>query len=268
MTDNPTRPLEGRCALITGSTAGIGLDTATSLAALGADLMLNGFGEPQAIVELCASLSQRHSVRVLHHAADVSRPDEVRTLVAAAQDHGRGRLDVLVNNAGFTFEAPIESFGAEEWDRQLAVNLSAPFHAIRCALPGMRAQGWGRIVNVASVHGLIGVPYRVGYVAAKHGLLGLTKVVALETAGTAITCNAICPGLVGTERVVHSHRQQAREQGLTLEEVQRRAMGSRQPSGNYIPSADVAAAIAFLCGPNAGEVRGATWTLDGGWCAR
>ena len=165
MTDNLSRPLAGRCALITGSTAGIGLDTAEALGALGADLVINGFGEPQAIVHLCESLSQRHAIRVIHHGADCTRPDQVRALVGAAQDHGGGRLAILVNNAGFSVDSPIESYDPEVWDRQLALNLSAPFHAIRFVLPGMRAQGWGRIVNMASVMGVVALPNRVGYVA-------------------------------------------------------------------------------------------------------
>jgi 3-hydroxybutyrate dehydrogenase len=264
---NFARSLSGRCALITGSTAGIGLDTAETLAALGADLVLNGFGNAEAIADLCTALSERHAVRVIHHGADVSRPEHVQALVAAGVEHGRGRLDILVNNAGATYEAPIDCFPTETWDQQLALNLSAAFHAIRCVLPGMREQHWGRIVNVASVHGLVAVPNRAGYVAAKHALVGLTKVVALETAGTPITCNAVCPGLVGTERVRDRHRGQARESGQALDEVQRQAMATRQPSGNYIPSADVAATIAFLCGPHAAEIRGAAWTVDGGWTA-
>lgn len=268
MTEIAVRPLEGRCALITGSTAGIGLETAKALAALGADVVLNGSRVRDGIPEICASLSQQHSIRATFHVADMSRPEQVQALVTAAQEHGRGRLDILVNNAGYALDAAIESFAPEDWDRQLAVNLTAPFHAIRCALPGMRARGWGRIVNVASVHGLVGMPLRAGYVATKHGLVGLTKVVALETADTPITCNAVCPGLVATERVVEKHRQKARESGMTTDELQQQVMARRQASGNYIASADVAAAIAFLCGPHAGEVRGATLTLDGGWTAR
>jgi len=263
-----SRPLAGRCALVTGSTAGIGLDTAEALGALGADLMLNGFGDPAEIRALCTSLTERHRIRVIHYAADVSKPDEVKMLVDAAQAHGQGRLDILVNNAGFSLDVPVETLPPEAWDRLLAVNLSAPFHTIRCVLPGMRVHGWGRIVNVASVLGLVGAPLKAGYAASKHGLVGLTKVVALETAGTNITCNAVCPGLVGTDRVRQNHIRQAGEKGIPLEEVQRDAMAFRQPSANYIASADVAAAVAFLCGPHADEVRGATWTLDGGWSAR
>jgi 3-hydroxybutyrate dehydrogenase len=268
MTDNLSRPLAGRCALITGSTAGIGLDTAEALGALGADLVINGFGEPRAIVDLCESLSQRHAIRVIHHGADCTRPDQVRALVGAAQDHGGGRLAILVNNAGFSVDSPIESYDPEVWDRQLALNLSAPFHAIRFVLPGMRAQGWGRIVNMASVMGVVALPNRVGYVATKHALVGLTKVIALETADTAITCNAVCPGLVGTDRIRGQHRERAQGSGRSVEEVQREAMSVRQPSGNLVPAADVAAAVAFLCGPHAAEVRGAIWTMDGGWSAR
>jgi 3-hydroxybutyrate dehydrogenase len=268
MTINALRPLAGRCALVTGSTSGIGVDTVEALAAQGADIVLNGFGKEHEISELCRDLAERHKVRVLYHGADVSQPQQVEALVAAAQAHGKNGLDILVNNAGFSIESSIETFATQAWEQQLALNLSAPFHAIRCALPGMRALGWGRIVNVASVLGLVAVPNRAGYVATKHALIGLTKVVALETAGTAITCNAVCPGLVGNQRVVEGHRQLAQKSGMPLEEVQRVAMSHRQPSGNYIPGTDVAAAIAYLCGPYAGEVRGAAWTLDGGWSAR
>ncbi|SOE46246.1 3-hydroxybutyrate dehydrogenase [Caballeronia arationis] len=269
MTAEVSRPLIGRCALITGSTAGIGLKTAEALAEMGADIVLNGFGEPEVIATLRSHLSERFAVRVVHSDADVSRPHDVSELVGVAREHGRGRLDILINNAGYAFaDSGIESFDPKIWDKQLALNLSGPFHAIRCALPGMRAHGWGRIVNVASVLGLVAVPNRVGYVATKHALVGLTKTVALETAGTSITCNAICPGLVNTERVLDGHRLQASESGASIDTVQARAMATRQPSGSYIESADVASVIAFLCGPHAQEVRGAIWTIDGGWSAR
>ncbi|MDR6478883.1 3-hydroxybutyrate dehydrogenase [Burkholderia sp. OAS925] len=269
MTFDHGRPLIGRCALITGSTAGIGLQTAETLAGMGADIMLNGFGNPEAIASLRNRLSERYGVRVAHSDADVSRPDAVRELVEAAREHGRDSLDILINNAGYAYaDSAIEAFDADVWNKQLALNLSGPFHTIRCALPIMRARGWGRIVNVASVLGLVAVPNRAGYVATKHALIGLTKTVALETAGTLITCNAVCPGLVSTERVLDGHRRQASESGVSIETVQETAMATRQPSANYITSADVASVIGFLCGPSAQEVRGAAWTIDGGWSAR
>ena len=268
MTIESGRFLTGRSALITGSTAGIGLDTAHVLAAMGADIMINGFGDADHIAALCGSLAERHGVRAAHNGADVSKPDEVNALVAAAIRHGGGKLDILVNNAGFSVEMPIESIEREIWDRQLAHNLSSAFHAVQSVLPTMRANNWGRIVNVASVMGLVGLKNRAGYVVTKHGLVGLTKVVALETADTPITCNAVCPGIVATQRVVDMHRQKAREAGIPLEELLRDVMTFRQPSGNYIASADVAGAIGFLCGPYASEIRGIALNLDGGWVAR
>lgn len=268
MTEIAARPLEGRCALVTGSSAGIGLDTAKALASMGADVVLNGSRVRDGIHDVCASLSKLHGIRAVFHVADMSDAEKVRELVAKAQDHGRGHLDILVNNAGYAFDEPIESFDPKVWEHQLAVNLSAPFHAIRQVLPGMRTRGWGRIVNVSSVHGLVGFPNRVGYVATKHGLIGLTKAVALETADSPITCNAVCPGLVATERVVEKHEQKARSSNKSVDQVREEVMTYRQPSGNYIASEDVAAAIAFLCGPHAAEVRGATIALDGGWTAR
>jgi 3-hydroxybutyrate dehydrogenase len=262
-----SRFLSGRCALITGSTAGIGLDTAHALGMLGADLVLNGLDDSEAMAGVCQDLEERHGVRVLYCSADLTDPENIQDLIAAATDHGAGHLDVLVNNAGAAHEAPVESFSRERWDWQLALNLSAPFHCICAALPGMRARGWGRIVNVASVHGLVGVPFRAGYVAAKHALVGLTKVVALETAGTSITCNAVCPGLVGTDRVLESHRLLAEKHGRELNDTVRDVMATRQPSGNYVKSSEVAAAIAYFCGPHASEIRGACLPIDGGWQA-
>lgn len=263
-----SRPLAGRCALVTGSTEGIGRETADALAAMGADVVINGFGEAAAISRQCASLSERHGVRVIHNGADVAKPDEVRALVKAAEAHGGGKLDVLINNAGYAVDSPVESFEPEIWDHQIALNLSGPFHAIRAALPGMRARNWGRIVNVASTMGLVGFKNRAGYVATKHGLVGLTKVVALETADTPITCNAVCPGIVDVDRVVSMHKKKAQETGVPFETLLRELMTFRQPSGNYIASKDIAAAIAFLCGPHASEIRGIAMPLEGGWTAR
>lgn len=268
MAATAARPLEGRCALITGSSAGIGLDTAKVLASMGADVVMNASREREGIKEICASLERDYSIRAVFHVADMASSEQVVSLVKAAQDHGRGRLDILVNNAGYAIDAAIESFTLEEWERMVAVNLTAPFIATRSALPAMREQNWGRIVNVASVHGLVGFPLRTGYCSTKHGLVGLTKVVALETAGTAVTCNVVCPGLVGTERVLEMHGQRAVDAGVPLEALKQQVMTYRQPSGNYIASEDVAAAIAYLCGPHASEVRGTTLALDGGWTAR
>ncbi|MFT8246835.1 3-hydroxybutyrate dehydrogenase [Roseomonas sp. BN140053] len=261
------RPLAGRCALITGSTSGIGLAVAEALGAQGADLMLNGLVDDRSAETLCRSLGERHGVRVAHHGADVSHPGEVEALIDAAQRHAGG-LDILVNNAGISHVAPLEAFPAERWDALLSVHLSAAFHTMRLALPGLQQRGWGRIVNIASVFGLIATQHQAAYVAAKHGLVGLTKVVALETARSPVTCNAVCPGLVSTPRVLRDVQSRADELGIPLEEAKRMTMSTRQPAGEYIAAADVAAVVAFLCSPQAAEVRGVAWAIDGGWTAR
>lgn len=262
------RPLDGRCALVTGSTAGIGLATAKLLAQLGANVVLNGSRDKDGIDQVCASLAHEHSIRATFCNADMSDRSQIAGLVEAALAHGGGHVDILVNNAGYAFDSAVESIADEDWERQVAVNFSAPFYLMKGLLPAMRRRGWGRIVNVSSVMGLVGFPLRAGYAATKHGLIGLTKVVALETADTAITCNAVCPGMVATERIVEKHRQSATASHTTADAVRRQVMAVRQPSGNYITSEDIAASIAFLCGPNAGEIRGTTLTLDGGWSAR
>lgn len=265
--DQPTRPLAGRCALITGSSSGIGLAIAQSLAAQGADLMLNAIGDTGTLDQLCAGLAARHGVRVSGRIADVSNPQAVGSLVQAAHELA-GRLDILVNNAGISHQDTIEDFPVDRWDALIAVHLSAAYHSIRAALPLMRAQGWGRIVNVASVYGLIASPRQAAYVAAKHGLIGLTKVVALEAARSDITCNAVCPGLVSTPRVVQGLANKAAESGVPLEAVTRAAMSTRQPSGAFIEAQDVAAMVAFLCGPHSAGVNGAAWPVDGAWTAQ
>lgn len=266
--DSTSDVLRGRCALVTGSTSGLGWAVAEALASQGADIMLNGFGEPGLPQQLCESLARQHGVRVAHHGADVSRPAEIEELVSASIAHGKGRLDILVNNAGISHIEPIEQFATDRWDAMLAVHLSAAFHSIRVTLPIMRSGGWGRIVNVASVYGLVAAPHQAAYVAAKHGLIGLTKVVALETAESAITCNAVCPGLVSTPRVLRGLADKAAQAGISLNEAKRIAMSTRQPSREYVESADVAAIVAFLCGPQASQVRGAAWTIDGAWSAQ
>ena len=220
--------LKGKAALVTGSTSGIGLGIARQLAGQGADLMLNGFGDAGYIAELCRSLSTEFGVRVAHNGADMSKPEEIEAMVAATEA-AYGRLDVLVNNAGIQHVAPVDAFPVERWDAVIAINLSAVFHGTRAALPGMKARGWGRVINIASVHGLVASVNKSAYVAAKHGVIGLTKVTALELAETNITCNAICPGWVLTPLVT--------DRGFTVlvnragAEADRRAGRLAQPVG-------------------------------------
>jgi len=261
------RFLSGKAAVVTGSTSGIGAAIAESLAAAGAEVMLNGFGEPAAIEAARAALAARHGVRVLHSAADMSRPAEVKALVAEAEA-AFGRLDVLVNNAGIQHVSPVEAFPDEQWDRIIAINLSACFHATKAALPGMRAREWGRIVNIASAHGLVASPNKVGYVAAKHGLMGLTKVVALETAGSGITCNAICPGFVDTPLALKQADALAAQHGITPEEAARRFILAPQPIGRWVSVGEVAAMAAYLCREEARSITGVGLSVDGGWTAR
>lgn len=259
--------LKGRVALVTGSTDGIGLAVARSLAAQGCSVMLNGFGEEAAIAALCDELATAHGVAVAHAPADLRQEDEASGLVARVVQRF-GRLDVLVNNAGTQHKGPVEEHPPQRWREVLALNLDAAFHTIRTALPGMRAQGWGRIVNVASVYGLAGGVDRSSYVASKHGLVGLTKAVALETAGTAITCNAVCPGDVSTRIFYRNAKLLAESEGITRAEAQQRIAAANMPSGRVVSPEQVAALVAFLCTEAAGEIRGAALPVDGAWLAR
>ncbi len=259
--------LKGKRALVTGSTSGIGLGVARALAAQGCDLMLNGFGDPAAVEALRAGLEREHRVKVRHHGADLSRPEQVEALVAATVDV-LGGVDVLVNNAGIQHTAPVERFPAERWDAILAVNLSSAFHTVRHALPHMRKAGWGRIVNTASVHGLVGSVQKVAYVAAKHGIVGLTKVVALETAGAGITCNAICPGWTRTELIEPQIAARARALGVELEEGGRALLAEKQPSRQFVTVGQLGALVVFLCSEAAAQLTGAALPVDGGWTAQ
>ncbi len=259
--------LKGKRALVTGSTSGIGLGVARALAAQGCDLMLNGFGDPAAVEALRAGLEREHRVKVRHHGADLSRPEQVEALVAATVDV-LGGVDVLVNNAGIQHTAPIEAFPPERWDAILAVNLSSAFHTVRHALPHMRKAGWGRIVNTASVHGLVGSVQKVAYVAAKHGIVGLTKVVALETAGAGITCNAICPGWTRTELIEPQIAARARALGVELEEGGRALLAEKQPSRQFVTVGQLGALVVFLCSEAAAQLTGAALPVDGGWTAQ
>lgn len=259
--------LEGKTALVTGSTGGIGLAIARGLAAQGCRIMLSGLGDPAVIEATRAALERAHQVWVLHDGADLTRPAEVVRLIERVVRE-LGGVDVLVNNAGIQHTAPLEDFPPERWDAILATNLSAAFHATRAALPHMRRRGWGRIVNTASVHGLVASANKAAYVAAKHGLVGLTKVVALETAGTGITCNALCPGWTRTELVEPQIAARARALGVGIEEGARDLLAEKQPSRQFVTVDQLAATVVFLCSDAAAQLTGASIPVDGGWTAQ
>jgi 3-hydroxybutyrate dehydrogenase len=260
-------PLRRRVALVTGSTSGIGLGIARALAAAGADVVLNGFGEPREIEALRVSLEKSAGSRVRYHAADVSKLDEVAAAVTFAEEE-LGSLDVLVSNAGIQHTARVEDFPAEKWNAILALNLSSAFFAAQHALPGMRRRGWGRIVNVSSVHGVVASPMKSAYVAAKHGLVGLTKVIALETAGSGITANTLCPGWVLTPLVEKQIDALAIEASISREEAKVRLLSAKQPSLRFVTTEEVGAAAVFLCSESAGSITGITLPIDGGWTAQ
>ena len=260
-------PLSGKHALVTGSTSGIGLAIARALAQQGADVALNGFGEPSEIRRMVAELSEIRGVKVAHFDADLAHADAVTDLVRRVEDEFGG-VDILVNNAGIQHVAPVEMFPPDRWDAVLAVNLSAAFHGVRAALPGMRTRGWGRIINIASVHGLVASVHKAAYVAAKHGLIGLTKVIALETAREAITCNAICPGWVDTPLVRAQIDVRAGESGRSLEVETDALISEKMPSGAFVEPAQLAALAVFLCSEAAAQIRGVAWPVDGAWTAQ
>jgi 3-hydroxybutyrate dehydrogenase len=259
--------LKGKTALVTGSTSGIGLGIAQALAESGCDLFLNGFGEPAVIESLRTLIAKEHHVRVGYLDANVSKPEECRSLIARAQVDA-GKLDILVNNAGIQYVAPIEKFPQEQWDAVLSVNLSAAFHTIAATLPSMRTQEFGRIINIASVHGLVGSIHKSAYVAAKHGLVGLTKVVALETAGQGITCNAICPGWVLTPLLQQQIDAKAEAEGIATEKSAQQLLAEKQPSGFFTTSEQIGALVVFLCSQSANNLTGACIPIDGGWLAQ
>jgi 3-hydroxybutyrate dehydrogenase len=259
--------LKGRNAIVTGSTSGIGLGIATALAREGVNVVLNGFGDPAAIEAVRAQLAADHGVKVRFDGADMSDPAAIAKLVHDAEA-ALGRIDLLVNNAGIQHVAPVDTFPVEQWDRIIAINLNSNFHTIRAALPGMKAQGFGRIVNIASAHGLVASPFKSAYVAAKHGVVGLTKAVALEVARLPITCNAICPGYVLTPLVEKQIDDQAKVHGIARDEVIERVILEKQPSKRFVAIDEVAALTVFLCGEAAAGITGAAYSIDGGWCAQ
>jgi 3-hydroxybutyrate dehydrogenase len=259
--------LNGKTAIVTGSTSGIGLGVARALAAAGARIMLNGFGDAEHIEALRSGMQREFGTEVAYNGADMSKPEQIHAMVSCARDQ-LGSVDILVNNAGIQHTCPIESFPAERWDAILAINLSSAFHTIQAALPGMRAGNWGRIINIASVHGLVASVDKSAYVAAKHGLIGLTKAVALETAKTGVTCNAICPGWVLTPLVQKQIDARAERDGLTEEEAKSALLKEKQPSGEFATPEQIGAVCVFLCSPAAAQMRGAAVPIDGGWLAQ
>lgn len=259
--------LKGKSALVTGSTSGIGLGIAKAFAREGMNITLNGFGDKTEIQKLVDSLGAEYGVKVAYSAADMSKPVEIREMIHTAE-RTFGSLDVLVNNAGIQHVSPVDQFPEEKWDAILAINLSSNFHTIKAALPGMKARGWGRIINLASVHGLVASPFKTAYVAAKHGVLGLTKSVALELAETEITCNAICPGYVRTPLVENQIDQQAAAHKLPREQVIRDVILAAQPKKSFIEVEQLGALAVFLCSPAGNAITGAHFDVDGGWTAR
>jgi len=255
--------LKGKTALVTGSTSGIGLGIAKALAAQGANIVLNGFGDVEGAQAEVAALG----VPVAYHGADMSKPDEIGAMMAFAAEKF-GRVDILVNNAGIQHVARVENFPPERWEAIIAINMSSAFHATRLALPAMQAAGWGRIINVASVHGLVASSEKAAYVAAKHGVVGLTKVTALENATSGVTCNAICPGWVLTPLVQKQVDAKAAALGLSNEDAKKLLLGEKEPSMQFTTPEELGALAVFFCSPAGNNVRGVAWNMDGGWAAQ
>ena len=255
--------LKGKTALVTGSTSGIGLGIALALAKQGARLMLNGFGD----VEAAKAQVREFDADVSYHGADMSKPAEITDMVKSCEAQF-GTLDILVNNAGIQHVANIEDFPVERWDAVIAINLSSAFHTMHAALPGMRRRNWGRVINIASAHGLVASAGKSAYVAAKHGLLGLTKAAALETATTGITVNAICPGWVLTPLVQKQLDDRVAREGITMQEATHRLLVEKQPSLQFVTPEQLGELSIFLCGAAASNVRGVAWNMDGGWVAQ
>ena len=258
---------KGKSAVITGSTSGIGLAIARALAGDGCNIMLNGFGDAQEIESIRRDLEKQHGVGAQYSNADMTQPAEIKTMIedtAAAF----GGVDILVNNAGIQYVSPIDEFPVEKWNAIIAIDLSSAFHSTRAALPMMKAKRWGRIVNIASAHGLVASPYKSAYVAAKHGVVGLTKTIALEVAELGITCNAICPGYVQTQLVEGQIADTAKARGISREEVLRDVLLAAQPTRQFVQPEQVGALVVYLAGDAAAAITGSALTMDGGWTAQ
>ncbi len=259
--------LQGKTALVTGSTSGIGLGIARAMAQQGAHIVLNGFGDANEIKALQTAIEKDFGIQTIYHAADMSRPAEIAAMMQVASEKF-GSVDILVNNAGIQHVANIEDFPVDKWDAIIAINLSSAFHTTRLALPVMKEKNWGRIINIASAHGLVGSAQKSAYVAAKHGIVGFTKVTALETAQTGITCNAICPGWVLTPLVQKQVDARASNEGISNDDAKKGLLSEKQPSGEFVTPEQLGALAVFLCSEGACQVRGVAWSMDGGWTAQ
>ncbi|MCZ6862384.1 MAG: 3-hydroxybutyrate dehydrogenase [Alphaproteobacteria bacterium] len=259
--------LTSKTALVTGSTSGIGLAIASALAGSGANVMLNGFGDASEIETIRKNLERAHGIRAGYNGADLTKPEQIDELIDACFETFDG-IDILINNAGIQHTAAIEDFPPEKWDAILALNLSAAFHTIHRAVPHMRERGWGRIINTASVHGLVASKEKAAYVAAKHGLIGLSKVVALETAGAGITCNAICPGWTLSELIQPQIDARAEAFGGDIEAGGRDLLKEKQPSQQFVTTDQIGALVVFLCSEAAAQITGVALPIDGGWTAQ
>jgi 3-hydroxybutyrate dehydrogenase len=258
---------KNKSAIITGSTSGIGLGMAEAFARTGMNVMLNGFGDPGEITAIRDRLAGEHGIRVGFHGADMTKPDEIGALFKMAEEMF-GAVDVVVNNAGIQYVAPIEDFPPEKWDAIIAINLSSAFHLTRHAIPGMKQRGWGRVINLCSAHGLVASPFKSAYVAAKHGIVGLTKTVALEVAEHGITANAICPGYVLTPLVEKQIPDQAKSRGITEDQVKHDVLLGAQPTKQFVTTEQIGALAVFLCSDAAASITGAALPIDGGWTAQ
>lgn len=259
--------LKGKNAIVTGSTSGIGLAIAHSLAAQGCNIMLNGFGDKNNIDALVAQLPRTHGIKTIYSDADMSKPSEIRQMVIDCINK-LGSIDIMVNNAGIQFVAPIEDFPDDKWNAIIAINLSSAFHTIKASMPTMKANNFGRIINIASAHGLVGSANKSAYVAAKHGIVGITKVVALEAANANITCNAICPGWVHTPLVQKQIEDNAKAGNISIEQATTNLLGEKQPNKRFVTPENIAAMVVFLCGEHGNAMTGEIISVDGGWTAQ
>lgn len=259
--------LKGKVALVTGSTSGIGLGIARALAAAGADIMLNGFGDAAQIETIRAEIASAHGVMVGYNGADISKPEQIEAMVADTAK-SLGSVDILVNNAGIQFTASVEDFPTERWDQIIAINMSGVFHGMKAAIPGMKAKGWGRIINIASAHGLVASAQKVAYVAAKHGVMGMTKVAAIELANSGVTVNAICPGWVLTPLVEKQLQDRAKRDGTTIEFQSHAMVAEKQPMDKFTTPEQIGGLAVFLCSDSAATMTGVPLSIDGGWVAQ